>query len=63
MKKYIVIQWPEIQEYMDYPDFYDNSYLINDAKGLDDFGSSAYFVDTEWLQEIKVLKNNNSNVL
>lgn len=54
MKKevYIVIQWPEIQEYMDLKGFRDNSYLINDEKGMDDFGSSAYFVNKEWLESI-----------
>ena len=48
---YIVITWPEIQELMDKPGFSDNSYLINDDKGIDDFGSSAYFVDEDWLVE------------
>lgn len=30
----------------------DNSYLINDDKGLDDFGSSAYFINLQWLEEL-----------
>lgn len=46
---YIVIQWPEIQYYMELEGFEENSYLINDEKGVDKFGSSAYFVNTKWL--------------
>ena len=30
-------------------DFEKHSYLISNEQGLDDFGSSAYFVETEWL--------------
>ena len=50
---YEVITWPDIQYFMDIPGFRENSYLINDSKGLDDFGSSAYFVNSEWLKNIK----------
>ncbi len=49
---YKVVQWPDIQELMDKPGFEDNSYLINDDKGLDDFGSSAYFINLRWLEEL-----------
>lgn len=49
---YEVITWPDIQYFMDIPGFRENSYLINDPKGLDDFGSSAYFVNSEWLKKI-----------
>ena len=51
MKEFIVIQWPEIQLYMGIPNFREHSYLINDEKGLEDFGSSAYFVDKEWYEK------------
>lgn len=50
---YEVITWPDIQYFMDMPGFRENAYLINDSKGLDDFGSSAYFVNSEWLKNIK----------
>lgn len=50
---YEVITWPDIQYFMDIPGFRENAYLINDSKGLDDFGSSAYFVNSEWLKNIK----------
>lgn len=45
---YIVVTWPDVQELMEVEGFRKNSYLINDEKGMDDFGSSAYFVDKEW---------------
>lgn len=46
---YTVIQWPDIQEYLSLEGFQENSYLIND---IDNFGSSAYFVNTEWLHKV-----------
>ena len=51
-EKYVVVGWPEIQVLMDEEGFDDNSYLVADEKGLDDFGSSAYFVSCDWLREI-----------
>ena len=54
---YQVIQWPEIQELMDLHGFRENSFLINDPLGLDEFGSSAYFVSKNWLDSI----NNNKS--
>lgn len=38
---------------MEEPDFRDHSYLVNDPKGLDDFGSSAYFVEKKWIDEVR----------
>ena len=49
MEKYIVVTWPDIQYLMDKEGFEDNAFLINDDKGLDRFGSSAYFVEESWL--------------
>lgn len=46
---YIIIQWPEIQYYMGLEGFKENSYLINDEKGIEEFGSSVYFINTKWL--------------
>lgn len=50
---YEVITWPRIQELMTLEGFRENSYLINDEKGMKDFGSSAYFVDIDWLMEVE----------
>ena len=46
--KYVVITWPDIQHLMDKEGFREHSYLINDDKGIEDFGSSAYFVEEVW---------------
>lgn len=52
MNRYIVVQWPEIQEFMMYPEFQSHSYLINDDKGMIDFGSSAYFIDEDFYNKV-----------
>lgn len=50
---YVVVAWPDSQDLMEIEGFRDNSYLINDEKGIEDFGSSAYFVSIEWLNNLK----------
>lgn len=57
---YIVIQWPEIQELMGKKGFRENSFLVNDPLGLDEFGSSAYFVNEEWLNTVNNGNNSDS---
>ena len=52
MEKYIVVQWPDIQSYMDKEGFEDNAHLINDEKGIELFGSSAYFIKEEWADKV-----------
>lgn len=47
---YTVVMWPEVQELMEIDGFRENSYLVNDNKGISEFGSSAYFVDVDWLE-------------
>lgn len=49
MSKYVVVTWPDSQNLMDREGFRENSYLVNDDKGIEEFGSSAYFVDEDWL--------------
>ena len=51
MAKYVVISWPDSQDLMDKEGFRENSYLVNDEQGIEDFGSSAYFVDEDWLNK------------
>lgn len=43
--KYILIGFPDIQEYMDLEGFEEHSSLAD----CDKFGPSAYFVEEEWL--------------
>lgn len=50
--EYVVIQWPEIQEFMDEEGFDVNSSLANDEWSLEKYGSSAYFVSKSWLDAI-----------
>ncbi|MGM9741671.1 MAG: hypothetical protein ACI3ZC_01260 [Candidatus Cryptobacteroides sp.] len=45
-----VVCWPESQMLMELDGFEENSYLVNDDKGLHEFGSSAYFVNRKWLE-------------
>ena len=52
MALYEIIQWPEIQDLMERVGFQDNAYLVNDEQGINEFGSSAYFVNKEWLNEV-----------
>lgn len=59
---YIIIDWPEIQYYMDKPGFEENAFLINDEKGLEKFGSSAYFINKEWVDSLTTVFNLNLNI-
>lgn len=52
---FVIIMWPDIQEYMDKEGFKENSHLINDEVGLDKYGSSAYFVSKDWLDGLTLL--------
>lgn len=47
-----VVTWPECQDLMCYEGFDENSELINSEKGLDLYGSSAYYVDEDWLNDV-----------
>jgi len=60
-EEFIVVTWPDSQDLMELDGFRENSYLINDEKGLDDFGSSAYFVNKKWY-EAKNNENCTSNI-
>ena len=46
-----VVCWPESQMLIELDGFEENSYLVNDDKGLLEFGSSSYFVNRKWLEE------------
>ena len=49
---FVVIQWPDIQDYMDIEGFEENSCLINDLPLLEEYGSSAYFVRISWIESL-----------
>lgn len=46
---YVLIQWPEIQEYMDEYGFDQWACLANSDEFVKMYGSSAYFVSKPWL--------------
>lgn len=49
---FIIIPFPEIQEFMVKEDFDENASLANDEWTLDKYGSSAYFVNKKWLNSL-----------
>ena len=50
---FVVIQWPEIQDLMDKEGFDTNASLANDEWCLKEYGSSAYFVNKQWLSKVE----------
>ena len=56
MEKYVVVRWPESQELMD-KEGLSHSYLINNERGLEDFGDQAYFVEEDWYNRVNRLNN------
>ncbi len=56
MIKFILIEWPDVQNYFDIIGFRANSCLANDEIFLQfntEIQSSAYFVNEEWLKSIE----------
>lgn len=51
--KYILIEWPEVQELMSYDDFDCHAHLVNDEGWIDQYGPSLYFVEENWLKKLK----------
>lgn len=49
---FTVISWPEVQELMDKEGFDTNASLANDEWCLEEYGSSAYFVNKKWLNSL-----------
>ena len=54
---YEIVTFPEVQSLKEKAGFEEHSYLLNDAKGLDEFGPSTYFVDTDWLKKVNTYIN------
>ena len=50
---FVVIQWPEVQELMTKEGFDTNASLANDEWCLEEYGSSAYFVNKQWLNKVE----------
>lgn len=63
-EEYVTITFPEVQTLFEKQGFDDNTYLINDEKGIKDFGPCAYFVKKEWLnKENAQIKNQEQTLL
>lgn len=50
---FVIIQWPEIQDLMNKEGFNTNASLANDEWCLEKYGSSAYFVNKQWLSKVE----------
>ena len=51
--KYIIVVWPESQMLMEQDWFQDECHLINDDKGIERYGSSAYFVPEDRIKSLE----------
>lgn len=51
METFVIITWPEIQEFMEIDGFDDNACLVNDVPFISQYGSLAYFVRVSWLEK------------
>lgn len=47
-----IVEWPDVQFLMDKPGFRENSHLINGVEGINEYGSSAYLVNSAWLEKV-----------
>ncbi len=59
--KYILVQWPEVQDYMEYPWFRSECFLCGySEESTQELGSldSAYFIPYNRLEEVASLKLN-----
>ena len=49
---YELVTWPDVQLYMECDGFNEHSCLANDEYFFNDFGGSAYFIESEWMKKI-----------
>lgn len=55
MRDYEIIDWSNIQDYMDLEGFEENSNLITPNDSIE-IGSSTYLIDNEWYDSLKFIK-------
>ncbi len=51
MEDYEIIGWPEVQDFMQYDDFFENAALIDSNSNIG-IGSSTYLISKEWLESL-----------
>ena len=49
----MVIGWPEVERLTGMKGFAENSYIVNDNRGMEEFGNNAYFVSEKWLKKVE----------
>lgn len=52
MSEFIVVEWPDIQFLMEKDGFKEHCHLIDTEPLIEEYGSSAYFVEKYWLEEV-----------
>lgn len=57
MEEFEIIEWPEIQYYMDKEGFEENTTLITPNESMS-IGSSTYLVKVEWLKTTENVASN-----
>jgi len=50
VENYIIITWPDSQKFMDLDGFEENSILINDDRGIDEYGPCAFLINRDWFE-------------
>jgi hypothetical protein len=50
---FVVIGWPEVERLTGMKGFAENSYIVNDNRGMEEFGNNAYFVSEKWLKKVE----------
>ncbi len=57
-ERYLIVEWPESQLFMD--QYQNEIFLINDEKGIKQFGNAAYFVKEKLYK--KIIKDFNDDI-
>ena len=60
MKDFEIIEWPEIQAFMELEGFEDNATLLEPHESLG-ISSSTYLVSKEWLESLKEEEEDETN--
>lgn len=50
-KEFVIITWPEVEGYFDIPGFDEHSSLANSMFDIEEYGSSAYYIEKEWYEQ------------
>lgn len=62
MTTYILETWPDVQYYMDEPDFNEHACLADDEYFVKKYGNSAYFIEKEWAEKVRSYEEDIDNI-